>query len=561
MEFDLLIRDASVVDGTGTAAPYRADVGLRDGRIAAVLPEISHRARPRPTARRTLDADGLALCPGFIDMHAHSDLALLRDPDHSAKAAQGVTLEVIGQDGLSYAPVDDRTLADVRGTIAGWNGGGPEDSPEGSPEDTADGVDFGWRTVGEYLDRLDTAHRDGGERGIAVNAAYLVPQGTVRMLAVGWEDRPATADELRSMRRLVAEALEQGAVGMSSGLTYTPGMYASDAELTELCRTVASYGGYYCPHHRSYGAGALAAYEEMLTVARAAGCPLHLAHATMNFGVNEDRAADLLALLDRALAAGADVTLDTYPYTPGCTTLVAMLPSRAHEGGPDAVLARLRDPAESARIRQVLEVEGSDGCHGVPIDWDTIEVSGVAHASLHGYVGRTVAESAAERGEEPFDTARRLLLEDRLGTTILQHVGDEANVRRIMRHPAHTGGSDGILQGAKPHPRAYGTFPRYLGHYVRELGLLSLQECVAHLTSRPAARLRLPDRGLVREGHRADLVLFDPERVADGATFDAPRTPPSGIPHVLIDGRFVVEDGRRTAALPGRAIRRTPTAS
>ena len=344
---------------------------------------------------------------------------------------------------------------------------------------------------------------------------------------------------------------------MSSGLTYTPGMYASDAELGELCRVVARYEGYYCPHHRSYGAGALQAYEEMVALTREAGCALHLAHATMNFGVNEGRAPELLTLLDRALDDGADITLDTYPYTPGCTTLVAMLPSWASEGGPGAILARLRDDGTAERIRHVMEVEGADGCHGVPIEWDTIEISGVSDPALSGYVGRTVAQSAAERGEEPWVTARRLLLDDRLGSTILQHVGHEENVRQIMRHRVHTGGSDGILQGDKPHPRAYGTFPQYLGRYVRELGVLSLEECVAHLTSRPAARLRLPDRGLVREGHRADLVLFDPDTVAAGSTFDVPRTLPSGIPHVLIDGRFVMADGKRTDVLAGRSVRRT----
>ncbi|MFD7864885.1 amidohydrolase family protein [Streptomyces sp. NPDC059783] len=533
---DLVIRDARVVDGTATPS-YRADVALSGGRIAEI-----HRADapgPRPSAPRVLDASGLVLSPGFVDMHAHSDLALLRDPDHSAKAAQGVTLEVLGQDGLSYAPVDDRTRAEVRRAITGWNGDG-------------DDIDFDWSTVGGYLDRLD---RNFGGQGIAVNAAYLIPQGTVRMYALGWEDRPATAAELDRMRELVARGMAEGAVGMSSGLTYTPGMYADDAELTELCRVVASYGGYYCPHHRSYGAGALEAYEEMVRLTRAAGCALHLAHATMNFGVNEGRAPELLALLDRALDEGADISLDTYPYTPGSTTLVAMLPSWAGEGGPGAVLTRLADEETAARIRHDLEVVGSDGCHGVPIEWDTIEISGVSDPALAGEVGRTVAASARLRGEEPWTTARRLLLGDRLGTTILQHVGHEENVRRIMRHRVHTGGSDGILQGAKPHPRAYGTFPEYLGRYVRELGVLSLEECVAHLTSRPAARLRLPDRGHVREGYRADLVLFDPDTVAAGSTFDAPRTPPTGIPHVLVDGRFVIEDGRRTQALAGRAVR------
>ncbi|MEU9187883.1 D-aminoacylase [Streptomyces sp. NPDC048484] len=539
---DLVIRDAEVVDGSGGPS-YRADVGIEGGRITAVVQEAAAAGCLRPEARRVLDAEGLVLSPGFIDMHAHSDLALLRDPDHSAKAAQGVTLEVIGQDGLSYAPVDDRTLAEIRRAITGWNGDG-------------DDIDFTWRSVGGYLDRLD--HGFGGE-GIAVNAAYLVPQGAVRMLAVGWDDREATPAELDRMRQLVADGLREGAVGMSSGLTYTPGMYAKDAELTELCRVVAEYDGYYCPHHRSYGAGALDAYREMVDLTREAGCPLHLAHATMNFGVNKGKGPDLLALLDKALADGADISLDTYPYTPGCTTLVAMLPSWANEGGPESVLARLKDDGTAERIRHHMEVVGADGCHGVPIEWDTIEISGVNDPALSSYVGRTVQQSADARGEAPWTTARRLLLDDGLGSTILQHVGHEENVQAIMRHRVHTGGSDGILRGDKPHPRAYGTFPQYLGRYVRELGVLSLEECVAHLTSRPAARLRLPDRGLVREGYRADLVLFDPQTVAAGSTFDAPRTLPTGIPHVLIDGRFVIEDGRRTDVLAGRAVRRTTT--
>ncbi|WMX48842.1 D-aminoacylase [Streptomyces roseicoloratus] len=529
---DLVFRDAEVVDGTGEPS-YRADVAIADGRIASIVKEAAAAGCQRPTARRIIDVEGLALSPGFIDMHAHSDLALLRDPDHSAKAAQGVTLEVLGQDGLSYAPADDRTLDAVRKAITGWNGDGSD-------------VDIDWRTVGAYLDRLDTAH---GGRGIAVNAAYLVPQGTVRMHAMGWEDRPATERELNRMRQLVAEGLEQGAVGMSSGLTYTPGMYAPDAELTELCRVVAEYGGYYCPHHRSYGAGALRAYEEMVRLTREAGCALHLAHATMNFDVNEGRAPELLSLLDEALAAGSDITLDTYPYTAGCTTLAALLPGWAHEGGPESLLARLRDDTAAERIRRDLEETGSDGCHGVPVDWPTVEIAGVTAPPLSSWVGRRLAD---------WPTARRLLLEDRLGTTILQHVGHEENVRAIMRHRVHTGGSDGILHGAKPHPRAYGTFPEYLGRYVRDEGVLTLEDCVAHLTSRPAARLRLPDRGLVKEGYAADLVLFDPATVASGATYAAPRTLPTGIPHVLVNGRFVIEDGTRTDTVPGRAIRRTP---
>jgi N-acyl-D-amino-acid deacylase len=517
----LTFRGATVVDGTG-APSYRGDVSVREGRISS------------SGQGRVIDADGLVLAPGFIDMHAHSDLQILANPDHTAKVSQGVTLEVLGQDGLSYAPVDDGTLAQLRTQLAGWN-----DDPAG--------FDWNWRGVGEYLDRLDT--------GIAVNAAYLVPQGTVRMMAVGWDARPATPSELDSMRSLVATGLAEGAVGMSSGLTYTPGMYATTDELVALCEVVAAGGGYYSPHHRSYGAGALEAYAEMVDVSHRSGCPLHLAHATMNFPVNEGRAAELLSLLDDAITAGCDISLDTYPYLPGATYLSALLPSWASEGGLDATLARLSDVDTRERIRVDLEERGSDGCHGVPVDWAAIEINGVRRDENAHLVGHSVAASARTAGRPPADLYFDVLVSEELGTSCLMHVGHEDNVRAIMRHPAHTGGSDGLLVGERPHPRAWGTFPRYLAHYVRELGVLSLEECVAHLTGRAARRLRLTDRGLVREGYAADLVLFDPSTVADTATYDDPRRPATGIPYVLVNGVPVIEDGRHTGALPGRSIR------
>jgi N-acyl-D-amino-acid deacylase len=353
----------------------------------------------------------------------------------------------------------------------------------------------------------------------------------------------------------VATGLAEGAVGMSSGLTYTPGMYASTDELVALCEVVAAGGGYYSPHHRSYGAGALDAYAEMVDVARRSGCPLHLAHATMNFPVNEGRAGELLSLLDGAIAAGCDISLDTYPYLPGATYLSALLPSWATEGGLDATLTRLSDADTRERIRVVLEEHGSDGCHGVPVDWTTIEINGVRDPGHTHLVGHSVAESARLAGKPPAELYFDVLVAERLGTSCLMHVGHEDNVRAIMRHPAHTGGSDGLLVGERPHPRAWGTFPRYLGHYVRELGVLGLEECVAHLTGRAARRLRLTDRGLVREGHAADLVLFDPATVADTATFDEPRQAATGIPHVLVNGVPVIADGRHTGALPGHSIR------
>jgi N-acyl-D-amino-acid deacylase len=520
----LVFRGATVVDGTGTPG-FRADVTVQNGQISAI---------GNAGAGRMIDADGLVLAPGFIDMHSHSDVQVLAHPDHLAKVSQGVTLEVLGQDGLSYAPVDDDTLAGLRTQLAGWN----DDPP---------GFDWNWRTVGEYLDRLD--------RGIAVNAAYLIPQGTVRMLAVGWEARPATESEMDRMRALVATGLADGAMGLSSGLTYTPGMYADTDELVALCAVVGRGGGYYSPHHRSYGAGALEAYAEMVDVSRRSGCPLHLAHATMNFPVNEGRAGDLLSLLDNAIADGCDISLDTYPYLPGATYLSALLPSWSTEGGLDATLARLSDVDTRERIRVDIEEHGSDGCHGVPVDWDSIEINGVRREDNARLVGHSVAASATNAGMAPAELYFDVLVTEKLGTSCLMHVGHEDNVRAIMRHPTHTGGSDGLLVGERPHPRAWGTFPRYLAHYVRELGVLGLEECVAHLTGRAARRLRLTDRGLVREGYAADLVLFDPDTVADTATFDEPRQAAAGIPYVLVNGVPVIEDGRHTGALAGHSIR------
>ncbi|QAY62681.1 D-aminoacylase [Xylanimonas allomyrinae] len=529
----ILITSATVVDGT--EGPARtADVLVEDARIRAILPVGQHAPTP---GTRVIDATGLVLAPGFIDMHAHSDLEILLDPTHPSRITQGITTEVLGQDGLSYAPVDDAVLTGVRTAIASWNT---------NPTD----LDFSWRSVGEYLARLD--------QGIATNAAYLVPHGTLRAGIVGWDDTRATPGQIAHMQDVVAAAMEQGAVGLSAGLTYTPGMYADDDELVALCLTVAAHDGYFAPHQRSYGAGALDGYAAMIRVARRTGCPLHLTHATMNFGPNEGRAHELLAMVDRAVEDGVDITLDSYPYSVGATSLAAILPSWSTAGGTGATLARLGDSDALERIRHDLEVTGSDGCHGVPVDWDTIEISGVRNPDLDDVVGRRITDIAADQRTSPFDAFVAVLRDDDLATGILQHVGHEENVRAIMQHPRHMAGSDGLLAGAKPHPRAWGTFARYLGHYTRDLGLMSLEECVGHLTGRAARRLRLRDRGLVRNGYAADLVLFDPRTVADAASYADPRRPATGIEYVLVAGEVALDRGRLTGALAGRALRRRP---
>lgn len=524
---DLLITGGRVVDGAGNPW-YRADVGVRGGRIVAVG-EVDERA-----ARR-IDADDLVVCPGFTDMHTHSDIQLLANPAHEAKVHQGVTLDVVGHDGLGFAPVTDAVLEHLRVQLAGWN----DDPP---------GFDWNWRTVGEYLDRFD-------ER-VAINVAHLVPHGTVRLVVMGTDDRAPGDRELAEMKRLVREGLDEGAVGLSTGLTYAPCMYATDDELVELCSVMRGTGAFYTPHHRSYGLGAVEAYAECIEVVRRARVPLHYAHAHLGFPANAGRAGELLAMIDAARADGLDVTMDTYPYAAGATFLHAYLPGWVHAGGNEAALGRLRDPALRERIREALEEMGSDGLSGLTADWDGITVSAVRHERNRRFVGMTIAEAAAAEGARPIDVYCDLCADDELGASSVIHLGNEDNVRAIMAHPAHMASSDGILVGDRPHPRGWGTFPRYLAVYVRELGVLGLEQAIRKMTSLPAQRLGLHDRGLVRPGMAADLVVLDPETVSDTATYEEPKQRPEGIPYVAVNGRLVVDDGRHTGDLPGRALRR-----
>ena len=525
---ELLIRGGRIIDGTGDPS-IETDVVISDGVIAAV-----GRIGAETVAHVTIDATGLVVCPGFIDMHAHSDLAVITEPEHLAKVSQGVTTEVIGQDGLGYAPVDHTVLADLRVRLRGWNG---------EPRS----VGWEWRSVSDYLDVLD---------GSAVNVAYLVPHGTLRLLVMGAAARPPTHGEMEGMKDLVGLAMTEGAFGLSTGLTYAPAMHAADDELGALCGVVAHAGGYYAPHHRNYGSHALEGYADCIALGEQTGVAVHLTHAHLGFEVNRGRADDLLSMVDEARRRGVDVTLDSYPYLAGATYVHSLLPGWAQEGDVDVIIDRLTDGSVRDRLRSELE-RGTPGSQGIPIDWSSVVVSGVSEAGNEPIVGLSIEAISKERREDPVDVYVDLLISDRLGASCLMHIGNEENVRAIMQHPFHMAGSDGLLVGQRPHPRAYGTFPRYLGHYSRDLQVVPLEEMVRKMTSLPARRLGLGDRGVIREGLAADVVCFDPVEVRDTATYDDPRRLPEGIPHVIVNGRQVIADGKHTGQLPGRALRRS----
>ncbi|VUC22915.1 unnamed protein product [Clonostachys rosea] len=546
MASEILFSAATVVTGDESAAPFEADVLVSGSLIAKVGAPGSIDAG----GARIIDAKGYYLCPGFIDMHAHSDLYLLTNPAHEAKISQGCTTEVVGQDGISYSPVHTKEqMQAIREQIAGWNGNPTDDECRTALKDI--GM-FEWRTVGEYLDCLE-------RNRTATNVAMLVPQGNLRLLACGPYDVPAKPEEIQQQVDLLREAMNQGAVGMSSGLTYTPGMYAPTSELAVLCQALSEEfpGAFYAPHHRSYGHRAIESYDEMIELGHATGCPIHLTHATLNFSENKGKAPVLISMIDAAISKGRDITLDTYPYLPGCTTLAALLPSWASSGGPAETLQRLEDPDTREKIRTAVEVTGCDGGHGIPTDWDSIQIGTTVDPSLASYSGRRVAEVAQAIGKPPIEVFFDVLRKDRLATSCLMHVGHEENVREIMQHQVHMAGSDAILHGKSVHPRAYGTFTRFLGYYARDLNIVPLQQMIAHLTSRAAKRLSIyPYRGLVAEGSAADLVLFDPKTVSDMATFDEPKLPSKGVRFVVVNGQIALDEGKMTGTRAGKVLRR-----
>ena len=527
MGLDLIVRGATVYPGDGP--PTVADVAVAGGRIEAVAPQLEGVA-----AAEEIDGAGLLLCPGFIDMHAHGALRSFDDPLLAAKIGQGFTTELIHPDGLAPAPVAAGRQAERQAYLRGLEGGGP--------------AEWTWTSFAEYLDALAATRP----------ATTLVPSighNVVRETVMGGDRRAPTAAELREMRAHVRAGLDEGARTLSFGMLYLPGTYAATDELVALAEEAARFGAPLVPHVRNEGGGVLEAVAEFVEVARRSGAPLNVSH--LKCLTDESLLDPLLDLLDRA-SADVSISFDQYPYGAGSTVLSALLPAWAQEGGATATLDRIARGAERSRIRADIE-HGSAGWENIlgGLGPEKIVLANAA-APNGALVGRSLAWIAAERGVHHVDAVLDLLLESRLDVTMIEHYASEAAVRKVAAHRLQLVGSDGIY-GAKPHPRLYGTAARFLGRFALEEGLFPVEEAVARLTSRAADRLGLRDRGRIAPGLRADLVLLDPLRFRDTATYDDPLRHPDGLTGVWVAGQRAwvggEPSGRHTGARAGGVVR------
>jgi N-acyl-D-amino-acid deacylase len=535
--YELLILDGTVVDGTG-APGFPAAVGVTREAAGASARIVILRDAPAIEAAigragRLVHANGKVVAPGFIDLHSHSGLMILADPPHEPKVRQGVTTEVVGIDGLSYAPLaSPERLAELVEMNAGL---------DGRPD-----IELDWGSVTSYLDRFD--------RGMGVNIAMLVGNSALRLGTTGWEEREPSGAEVASMRAILREAMEDGAYGVSSGLDYPPGSYASTGELADLASVAAKLDGFYHSHVRyTLGDRFLDPFREAIDIGRRGGAPSHITHfyhRTTFPGTPEQ----MLALVDDARTEGLDVTFDAYPYEWASTRLLITLPPWVQAGGPGPTKERLGDSAIRDRIRGEMRERGVlyAGKGGIA----DIRLGYFGRAENLAYEGRTLGDVGSERGGDLVDVLCDLLLSEGLRINQVTPGPHIEGIRTFYRHPISMVGTDSTFVGAKPSPRTYGSYPRILGQFVRDEALLSLEQAVAKMTSMPAARLGLKDRGRIADGLVADLVLFDPATVRANATYDEPRRFPDGIEHVFVNGTPVVEDGAHTGALPGRALRR-----
>jgi N-acyl-D-amino-acid deacylase len=533
--FDVLITNGRIVDGTG-APWYRGDVGIAGDTITAIGVLGSQGSM---SATVHIDASNLVVAPGFIDLLGQSEFNVLVDGRAASKVYQGVTTEVTGE-GTSIAPLNDRMIED------------------GAPAAKHFGVVQDWRTLADYFRRLESRSRP------AINVATFVGAGGIRNFVIGKDDRPATTDELEAMKDAVAQAMEQGALGLSTSLQYVPDRFASTDEIVELARVASGYGGVYFTHQRSESARILESLDEVFRIAERANIPAEIWHLKTAYTPNFGRMAEVLRHLESARARGVDVTADQYPYTRASNGLSSCLPLWVREGGLEKMLARLTDPS----LRERIKAEMDDGnvtawenqWHGAG-GGDGVMISSVLNPDLRKYEGKRLTDIGKDMGKDPRDAVMDLVIADRDETSVITSIMSEDDVRTALRHPLVGIGTDsgaqaedGKLSESKSHPRAWGSFPRILGHYVRDERLLTMEEAIRKMTSKAAARVHLGDRGILRPGLKADITIFDPATIRDVSTFEDPRHYATGVRHVLVNGRRVLADGAMTTERPGRPL-------
>ena len=531
--FDVIIVHGRIVDGTG-APWFRGDIGIVGDRIAALG------TLGGATAATTIDATNLVVAPGFIDLLGQSEFNVLVDGRAASKILQGITTEVTGE-GTSIAPVNDRIIQ------------------ERSDNAKQFGVAQDWRTLGDYFKRIEERSKT------AINVATFVGAGGIRNYVIGKDNRPATAAELEQMKQLVAQAMEQGALGVSTSLQYVPDRFASTDEIVELAKVASRYGGVYFSHQRSESARIFESLDEVFAIAERATIPAEVWHLKTAYKANFGRMPEVLQRIEGARARGLDVTANQYPYTRASNGLDSCLPLWAREGGFEKTAARLNDPATRERVKKDMNDANATtwenqwyGANG----GDGVMVSSVLDPALRKYEGKTLTQIGKEMGKDPRDAVIDLVLADKGESSVVIAIMDEDDVRTALKHPLVGVGTDsgaqaedGKLSESKSHPRAWGSFPRILGRYVRDEKILTLEEAIRKMTSKAAARVHLNDRGVLRPGLAADITIFDPATIHDVATFDDPTHYSVGVKHVFVNGRRIVADGAITAERPGRPLR------
>ncbi len=538
-DFDIFIRNGTIVDGTGEKQ-FRADLIIRDGRIRDINTDID------AAAKVTIDADGLVVSPGFIDVHSHSDTTLPFDNHLESTIRQGITSSVVGSCGLSLAPVKEERIDLLRTEFEIF-----------TPPATV--LDITWRAFSEYLQEIE-------RRGISSNIIPIVGFGAIRIAGgPAYEDRAPTLEEFEEMRAYTSEAMDAGAFGMSTGLIYPPQVYASTKEIIEVAKAVGKYGGLYFSHIRGEGATVLKAIQEVIDIVEASGCVGgQIAHHKIAGKPFWGMSKDTLKLIADANARGISVTCDQYPYNRGSTSLISILPPWVHEGGVSELLNRIRDRDNQVKIREYIENRKDWENIVEEAGWDRIFVSAVKNQKWKDIEGLSIAEIKHVREyADEYAVLFEILLDENAEVMMTMESMGEEDIERIMKSKFTMIGTDGagisptgILSYGKPHPRHYGTYPRILGRYVRERGLLSLENAVYKMTGFPAKRLGLQDRGLLAKGYWADIVIFNPETIIDNATFLEPHQFPIGIHHVIVNGTLLVTEETQLELFPGQVLKR-----